>query len=311
MADPTFILHHYASSPYSEKVRLAFGIKGLDWGSVEIAAVPPRPLLDPITGGYRRVPVLQVGADIYCDTTLILPVMERAAPGPSLYPGIPAGLAKATTFGFERDVWLAAIGVRVHFTGDGPAEFLRDRREDYLYVDMSHAAMEPDYPRNRQRVAAHVAWLIEALGDGRSFLGGDRPGAVDLGTVHVLWLMRDGEQAGAVDDALGLAPLLPWYERVLAIGHGRPVAMTPEAALAVAKGAQPAPVEASDATDDASGLAVGEAVTVTPDDFARVPVAGTLVALDSERVIVRRDDPQVGLIHLHFPRAGFAVAATT
>jgi hypothetical protein len=28
------ILHHYETSPYSEKVRLGLGLKGLAWGSV-------------------------------------------------------------------------------------------------------------------------------------------------------------------------------------------------------------------------------------------------------------------------------------
>ena len=84
MSAPQIILHHYAFSPYAEKVRLALGIKGLDWGSVEAAMMPPRPLLDPLTGGYRRIPVMQVGADIYCDTHAILPALERLHPDPSL-----------------------------------------------------------------------------------------------------------------------------------------------------------------------------------------------------------------------------------
>ncbi|MCJ2115121.1 glutathione S-transferase family protein [Methylobacterium sp. J-001] len=310
MPQPALVLHHYGSSPYSEKIRLAFGIKGLHWASVEIAALPPRPLLDPLTGGYRRVPVLQVGADIYCDTNVILPALDRLASGPSLYAGLPAGLSKAATFGFERDVWLAAIGVRVHFTGDGPADFLRDRKEDYLYIDMSHAAMEPDYLRHRQRVAAHVAWLADALSDpGRPFLGGNQPGALDLGYFHVLWLMRNGPHAEAVDHALGLEPILPWYARVTALGHGRPTALSPEAALTLARDAEPAPIEMRVAGMEAPGLAVGRAVTVTPDDFARIPVRGSLLALDAERIVIRREDEKVGTIHLHFPRAGFEVAA--
>src|SRR5689334_19212590 len=36
----------------------------------------PRPELMPMTGGYRRTPVLQIGADIYCDTQLILRVLK-------------------------------------------------------------------------------------------------------------------------------------------------------------------------------------------------------------------------------------------
>jgi glutathione S-transferase len=58
------ILHHYELSTFSEKMRVAFGLKNLAWRSVETLPAPPRPLLAPLTGGYRRIPVLQVGADI-------------------------------------------------------------------------------------------------------------------------------------------------------------------------------------------------------------------------------------------------------
>jgi glutathione S-transferase len=74
------ILHHYPASPFSEKVRVAFGIKGLAWKSVIIPRILPKPDLMPLTGGYRKTPVLQIGADIYCDTQLILREIERRAP---------------------------------------------------------------------------------------------------------------------------------------------------------------------------------------------------------------------------------------
>ena len=35
------VLHHYDLSPYSEKVRLIFGLKGLAWRSVQIPVVMP------------------------------------------------------------------------------------------------------------------------------------------------------------------------------------------------------------------------------------------------------------------------------
>ena len=54
------ILHHYPRSPYAEKVRLALGLKGLAYGSVTIPTWMPKPDLLPLTGGYRRTPVMQV-----------------------------------------------------------------------------------------------------------------------------------------------------------------------------------------------------------------------------------------------------------
>jgi glutathione S-transferase len=71
------ILHHYDFSNYSEKVRVALGFKSLEWSSVIVPPVTPKPDLTALTGGYRRAPVLQIGADIYCDTRLILRELER------------------------------------------------------------------------------------------------------------------------------------------------------------------------------------------------------------------------------------------
>ena len=65
------ILHHYPMSPFSEKVRLILGHKQLAWKSVLIPSVMPKPDVVALTGGYRRTPFLQIGADIYCDTALI------------------------------------------------------------------------------------------------------------------------------------------------------------------------------------------------------------------------------------------------
>jgi glutathione S-transferase len=80
------IFHHYPTSPFSEKIRLIFGIKKLVWRSVEIPNMMPKPDLVPLTGGYRRTPVMQIGADIICDTQLIARELERRFPAPSIVP---------------------------------------------------------------------------------------------------------------------------------------------------------------------------------------------------------------------------------
>ena len=71
------ILHHYEFSNYSEKARVAMGYKSLRWKSVIVPPVMPKLDLAPLTGGYRRAPVLQVGADISCDTRMILRVSSE------------------------------------------------------------------------------------------------------------------------------------------------------------------------------------------------------------------------------------------
>ena len=64
-------LHHYPASTFSEKIRALFGYLDLEWHSVETSVIMPRPLLMPLSGGYRRIPVAQIGADVYCDTKII------------------------------------------------------------------------------------------------------------------------------------------------------------------------------------------------------------------------------------------------
>lgn len=305
------ILHHYAFSTFSEKVRVALGLKGLAYRSVDIAGLPPRPLLEPLTGGYRRAPVLQIGADIYCDTNIILPALERLFPAPafpSLYPGGHAGVARGLAFAWERAMWIPTIGVLTHFIGEHiPPEFIKDRKEGYLYIDISKEAMAPELPQYRQRVTAQYAWLKQQLADGRGFVFGDAPSALDLACYQTIHLLRKNCPAD-VDRMLGIdGPLPGWYERIAALGHGTPTPMSAEDAFSAARDAQPAPVTHLPPNGDPGGLSAGAKVTVMPDDNARVPVAGTLVAASDSEIVIHRNDPQAGDLHIHFPRLGFDV----
>jgi glutathione S-transferase len=303
------ILHHYPFSTFSEKVRTALGIKQLAWRSVEIAGLPPRPLLSPMTGGYRRVPVMQVGADIYCDTNIILPALERLKPTPSLYPRGSVGVANGLGFAWERQMWIPMIGVLVHFIGEHiPAEFIKDRKEGYLGIDISKAAMAPSFMQHLEFVRAQIAWLRQALSR-QPFLLGDQPSAADLACWQTIFLLRQNCPVGEVDALLGLAPLLSWYDRIAAAGHGSPQAMTADEALEVARAATPAPVTHMTAEGDLGGIRPGTQVTVTPDDNARIPVTGRLVAADAFEVVIHRHDSQAGDVHIHFPRLGFEVVS--
>lgn len=196
----------------------------------------------------------------------------------------------------------------VHYIGEHfPAEFIKDRSESYLGFDIRKEAMAPDLPLHRQQLVAQTAWLKAALADGRRFLFGDTPSALDRACFQTLFLMRKNCPP-AVDDLLGLAPLLPWYDRVLAIGHGHPEALSAEDAFEAARAASPAPVTHLAPDGDPGGLRAGTVVQVTPDDNARVPVTGTLVAASDAEVVIHRVDAQAGDLHIHFPRLGFDVA---
>jgi glutathione S-transferase len=302
------ILHHYDLSPFSEKIRLALGFKGLAWKSVKVEGVPPRPLLDALTGGYRRLPVLQMGADIYCDTSVIFRALERIAPQPTLYPN-GEGVAKALSFWWDRATWKPAIGVLVAHIGEHlPEAFLKDRKENYLGYDISKQAMAPMLPAYVQQLACFAEWLDSMLAQQNGYLTGEKLSAADITCYHSLWLLRANCGAKTIDAQIGLTPAITaWMDRIAAIGHGSPAEMSPEAALAQAKAASPGDAFAADA--DPSGIKAGTLVTVTPDDNAKVPVGGILIAADRQEIVIARESPETGRIHIHFPRAGFETLA--
>ena len=297
------ILHHYPTSTFSERVRLAFGLKDVAWRSVTIPAAMPKPDLLPLTGGYRRTPVMQVGADVYCDTQLILRKIEDLRGGPSLYPDGSEGVALALAWWADRSIFAPALGVLADTVAETiPPDFVAERKA--FGFPLAREDVAPVIHRHLQQGAAHLAWLARMLADGRRFLLHE-PSAADLAAFCPLWLLRN--QGGAAAEAkLPLEPLRGWYDRVAAIGHGRPTAMAASDALDVALRSEPGtPATPRDA--DPSGLKAGTVVTVTPDDTGRDPVCGTLVAADAEAVVLRRAHPRVGEVNVHFPRAGFDV----
>jgi len=88
------------------------------------------------------------------------------------------------------------------------------------------------------------------------------------------------------------------------IGHGRRVDISTAAALDLAASATPQTAELSD-PDDPNGRKPGDPVEVVPDDYGKVKVSGTIVALSPQHIAIRRHDPRAGEVVVHFPRAGF------
>ncbi len=308
MADdaPELILHHYDGSPFSEKIRLALGLKELAWRSVTVPPILPRPHLAPMTGAFRRVPVLQVGADLYCDTQIIVRELERRFPEPSLYPNGEAGLAHMLGGWSDSRLFTAAMIVAIGGMGDALSQAFIEDRENMAGSRFDIRKIRAGLPAMREQLRAQVGWIDEQLADDRSFLFGSAPGWGDINAYFNLWFVRSSAPAeGRVID--GFMRVNEWEARMQAIGHGTLEPLSGEAALEICSNAQPLTEEETDPLEPAA-LAPGESVTVTPDDYAKAPVAGELVASSAQHIAIRRSDPQAGDVVLHFPRAGYVVS---
>ncbi|WP_309626703.1 glutathione S-transferase family protein [Methylibium sp.] len=300
------ILHHYPQSPFSEKTRLILGHKRLEWRSVIIPVMMPKPDLLPLTGGYRKTPVLQVGADIYCDSALIASVLEERAPEPSIHPAESAGAAQlmaqwadTTLFWTVVPYTIQPAGLAAIFAG-APSEVIKAFGEDR--AALTSGLHWPTVTDATAQLHTHLGWLEQRLADGRAFLGGTQVSIADFSVAHCIWFVKSAPPVVAILDAY--PRLLAWHARVLAIGQGHPRELGSGEALAVAasaKGHAPSRVEFG------LGFDADEQVTVSATDYGQDPVTGRLVGLTRERVTLERRDDRAGLVRVHFPRLGFRI----
>lgn len=298
------ILHHYPQSPVAEKVRVVLGMKGLTWKSVLIPRLPPKPNLMPLTGGYRLTPVMQVGADIYCDSTCIIQELERRFPQPTLFPG---GIKSMTLGGVSwsddllfKDVITVAL---VEMSPNMPPEFLADRGPLYFGSDFSLDVLKANYAQCLAKIGTQFSEMDKRLKSG-DFMLGDLPGLPDALAYYLVWFLRDRMAQGDPFFA-PFENLRAWEQRVKDIGHGRQEEMGDLEALDIAKRAEPqTPEHAS--PGDPLDLNVGDKILIQPITGGP-QVLGFLHSLSDDLVAILREDEQVGQVCVHFPRQGYRV----
>ena len=300
------ILHHYAMSPFAEKVRIGLGLKQAAWKSVDIPNVMPKPDLMPLTGGYRKTPVMQVGADIYCDTQLIMLELDRRLPSPPFLPKGREGEARAITMWIDRSIFSPAVGVVMSQVADMFGEAFKKDRSDFSGRSFDPERLRAALPIVRDQTYGQFSLAEEMLADGRKFVLGSEPSLADCALYNPVWFIQ--ERLSSTASPLDRLPkIVAWSERMMALGEGKRTDIKATDALEIAKAAKPAPTSVD--ADDPSGLKAGQKLNVTPDDTGKVPVTGTLVGLTADRISIARNDPRVGDVVVHFPRAGFIVRA--
>ncbi|GKS92708.1 MULTISPECIES: glutathione S-transferase family protein [unclassified Acidovorax] len=305
------ILHHYPSSPFSEKIRAVLGFKQLAWKSVIVPSVAPKPDVLALTGGYRRTPFLQVGADIYCDTALICDVLEHAQPEPVLYPPHLKGVSRVFAQWADTTLFWAAMaynlqprGAAVLFANLPPAAaqaFGEDRKA--MSAGMNRL-------RPHDATAAYRSYLrrIAHMAEEHEFLFGAEPCVADFAAYHPLWFTRTCVPVMA--EIFAATPAVTeWMDRIAALGHGRMEKFNAQDAIAVAAAAEPLPLPAEPFQDE-HGIPLGSAVTIAAETFGTEPTEGTLVAATRTRYTLARTDARAGALHVHFPRIGYVLKKT-
>ncbi len=293
------ILHQYPFSPFSEKMRKILAYKKASYRSVEQPMWMPKPNLTPLTGGFRRIPVMQIGADVYCDTALMARRLETIFPQPSLYAAGRRTAAETMASWADRLLFFSVCAPLV-FAALGeilPAQLVEDRKK--MRPDLDLARLRAVAPQLSAQLATCLDSLESGLQEG-DYLLGERFGLADASFYHCLWFVRNDPQSGQA--IAGLPRLAAWMKRVEAMGEGSPIPTDPVEALDVARQCEPA-----DVTGPCEGFAAGVRVGVFADDLPTDVIRGEVVRADAREIVLRRTDEKLGTLAVHFPRAGYHV----
>ena len=307
MAD--VILHHYPTSPFSEKVRAILGYKQLAWKSVHIPTVMPKPDLTALTGGYRKTPVMQIGADIYCDTKLIVRVLERIKPEPRL---IPPGREASCAMQEQWSEQLFLLCAPVPFVPQGLAHFFGKLTPDaveYFQKDRaglfgSGSVKRPSSAASKSELPGCLA-LLEAQLAAAPFIDGAAPTLSDFSIYHPIWFVLSNPGVANYFDPY--PRIRSWAQRIAAFGHGKEDRISAEDAISIARSSKPR--DGSATPIDPLGLKAGDNLAICASDYGPETVTGKLVQADLHEVALRRTDARAGDVVVHFPRTGFKIAA--
>lgn len=298
------ILHHYALSPFSEKVRAMLGYTNLSWQSAITREMPPRPVMATLAGGYRKIPVAQCGADIFCDTATISTEIAIRSGKPELARQNCSDEVNQFISQVELDVFFACVLSSASWALNKKVlktlslidliKFFGDR------IKMGRtASIRMVKPGEAPGILKQHLKDMEARLQ-TDFLFGDEPNIADFAAYHSLWMVRD---AGEKKFVKPYANVNAWMDRIKSFGEGERTEIQSQDTLAIAKSCEPRPITEEERQDEL----IGRRVSLSPADYAQDETVGELVGCSPNKWIIARQHPAVGTVHVHFPKHGFNI----
>ena len=298
------ILHHYPMSPFSEKIRLMLGYSRMHWQSVLTREMPPRPLLAKLAGGYRKIPVAQIGADIFCDSRTIAKEIAILANKPDL------ALENCSA---EVQAYVGEVDIQIFFAcvfAGSSSKLNQKARQSMSLVDLARFIWDrvnlgrkatvaiTSFREAKPLVLRHLAAVEDLLK--QDFIFGMQPNHADFSTYHSLWFIRDLAESTMINS---FPKTVAWMDRMKAFGEGVRNEISGEQALNIAGTSSPRHIAAEYRTDPT----IGKRVQIAPSDYAQTPTAGILVGVTPSQWILAREESGLGTLHVHFPQQGFSL----
>ena len=214
---------------------MTLGMIGASWTSVEIPRVPPKAPSDATDRRISQNPVLQIGADIYCDTANIARALGESGYDDKLFPGGQRGRVMALASWIDQSV--VELAIRIVITsaiGSAPPEFIQDRGDLYFGPGWTPEGMKAGLPGARLQLEAQMNHLDDALAE-TGHMVGNTTSYADAGVGFLAWFLR-GRWDGGPSLLARYANIERLEDQLATDSEGAYTDMTPEAALEVAKG---------------------------------------------------------------------------
>ncbi|KAK2466181.1 hypothetical protein APHAL10511_001823 [Amanita phalloides] len=320
----SIILYRYDASPFCKKIETTLLLRHIPHHRVNVAFTLPRPEISDVLGiAYRRVPVLSIGGDVYCDTSLIAVALERrynpASQRPTVFPKAKisrhtdSGLVKASALLAESGIFRNAVGL-VPWT-ELPALIVQDRSA-FLGTPISPDLIATTKGRTLSFFASHLQLLEEQLEDGREWLfGTEQSGIVDISFYVFCSWIRHLPAADGLINSKEFPGIVNWLDRFSALiavkesEQSQPTELTGDQAADAIMSSDLEPLDTIGFDEqEASRLGVhkDETVSIAPTDTGKDhATVGKLVALNSSELVIEVDCPK-GMIQCHFPSINFS-----
>ena len=332
---PPIILFTYPESVVGRRTEWYLTLRNIPYQTCQVDNKMPRPVLDRIGVHYRRIPVMAVGRDIYCDSRCIIDRLER------LYDKVPKlGFdvkEKPFDYGIQQilENWAFDGGLFQRTSQMIPPdasliqikEWIADRSE-LLGIPFKPEMLAHVLPDALAHTRLHLQMIEQnLLGDGRDWLFGDHPSVSD---VHVMWIfdwmMRPADRMGmrhAYPELLNeknYPKTFAWIERMdraiedMRKKHGAPKVLSEDDVVAmIEKSAYWEPKDLVVDGTDPSGLKEGDEVDLialdsAPETGSRRRDVGRLEGLTVTSATIGTKTKNGDDVRIHYQRTNVRVA---
>lgn len=324
--DPEIILFTYDISVFGRRMDWYLTLRGLKYNHCIQPNRMPRPDLKALGVAYRKIPVLAIGRDIYCDTRLIIEKLEQLFPDSRLDSQDKFGQGVGKIF----ESWTIVGGPFLRTAQLIPenAPIISDQKWLEDRSEMSGRPFSLQALReNRPDGLAHARLYFDTfenylLADGRKFiLNTEEPTSTDI---HAIWTFDWTLQMSlGMEDALekevisksAYPKVYAWVDRFRKAykealkKNGKPNVLSSQQTIDKILASDFFEKEGIVDESDPVKVKKGQQVEIWPTDSgSNHHDKGELVALGAREVVIAaKPNAGNGTVRLHFPRETFKI----